>query len=151
MSKAATATDLATKKNGDAILNGNGTETHDDVASVDLEGENEEEEESDEYDEDEEADYEEDRQIAGDEDDEEEEEEEEEGDEGQNALTHLLLGKPEVPVAGGDLGNEDDDEEDDEDDEYVEEPALDKSPSKKRSFDEVAEDEDSQGGKKIKA
>jgi len=56
MSKAATTTDLATKQNGSAILNGSAAENHD-VASVDLEGENEEEE-SDEYDEDEEADYE---------------------------------------------------------------------------------------------
>lgn len=57
MSKAATTTDLATKQNGNAILNGSAEENHDDVASVDLEGENEEEE-SDEYDEDEEAEYE---------------------------------------------------------------------------------------------
>jgi len=55
-----------------------------------------------------------------------------------------------VPVAGDNLGD-DDDEEDDEDEEYVEEPALDKAPSKKRSFNEVADEEDSQGAKKIKA
>lgn len=57
MSKAATTTELATQKNGNANLNGSATDDHDDVASVDLEGENEEEE-SDDYDEDEEADYE---------------------------------------------------------------------------------------------
>lgn len=58
--------------------------------------------------------------------------------------------QPEAQVAGNDLGDEDDDE-DDEDNEYVEEPVLDKTPSKKRSFNEVADDEDSQGAKKIKA
>ena len=58
-----------------------------------------------------------------------------------------------MPVAGDNLqvGDEDDDDEDDEDEEYVEEPALDKAPSKKRSFNEVADEEDSQGAKKIKA
>lgn len=53
--KATTPTELATQKNGNAILNGSATENHNDV---DLQGENEEEEESDDYDEDEEADYE---------------------------------------------------------------------------------------------
>jgi len=57
MSKAATTTELATQKNGNANLNGSATDNHDEVASVDL-GEHEEEEESDDYDEDEEADYE---------------------------------------------------------------------------------------------
>lgn len=58
MSKAATTTELANQKNGNATLNGSAAEKHEDVTSVDLEGENEEEEESDDYDEDEEADYE---------------------------------------------------------------------------------------------
>lgn len=57
-----------------------------------------------------------------------------------------------MPVASNNLGDEgDDDEDEDEDDEYIEEPALDKGPSKKRSFNEVADEEDSQGAKKIKA
>lgn len=56
-----------------------------------------------------------------------------------------------MPVAGDDLGDENDDEEDDEDDEYVEEPPLDKTASKKRSFNEFTDEEDSQGSKKVKA
>lgn len=56
-----------------------------------------------------------------------------------------------MPIAGDGLGDEDDDDEDEEDEEYIEEPALDKTASKKRSFNEVADEEDSQGAKKVKA
>jgi len=116
-----------------------------------------EEEESDDYDE-EEADYEEERQIAGDEDDDEAEEEEEgEGEEdnqGKDTLTHLLLGNPSAPVEGDDVDDDEDveDEDEDEDEEYVEEDVfMAPTTAKKRSIDEVVDEDDSQGSKKVKA
>jgi hypothetical protein len=112
-----------------------------------------EEEESDDYDEEEEADYEEERQIVGDEDDEEQEEEEEgeEDNQGKDTLTHLLLGNPNAPVEVDDVDDEEDEAED-EDDEYAEEGAYTvPASSKKRSIDEVTDEDDSQGSKKVKA
>jgi len=146
MSEVASATDV-NHEASDGVLNG-GLEkqpvTH-------VEGE---EEESDDYDEEEEADYEEDRQIVGDEDDDQEQEEEEEGEEnqGKDTLTHLLLGNPNAPVEGDEIDDEEDEEEEEDDDEYIEE-AGDVAPTggKKRSIDEVADEDDSQGSKKAKA
>jgi len=148
---AATATEPETPKNGDTTQNGSAAGKHDNIPNVDVGGEDEEE--SDDYEEDE-GDYEEDRQIVGDEDDEEEGEEGdddyEDGDsERKDTLTHLLLGNGNAPVAGDD--DKEDDEDEDEDDEYVVENDSAKTATKKRSFDEVADEDDAQGAKKIKA
>jgi len=109
------------------------------------------EEESDEF---EEIDDEEERQLEG--------EEEEEGEKGQNTLTHLLLGNTNGAAVENEVDFHEEDEEDldegeDEDDEYVEddededEYVVPSTTSNKRSIDEVADKEVSQGLKKIKA
>jgi hypothetical protein len=130
------------------VINGTSGVEHDKAEHVLQEGG--EEDESDEYD-DEEADYEEEKQIVGDEDDEEDEDYEEgddddhEGDDaGKPSMTHLLLGNPNAPVDGDDF---DDEEEDDEEEDYEPEPAV---PTKKRSREELGED-DAQDSKKVKA
>jgi len=150
MSEVTSAT-TANHDTPDGVLNGTlGKETGV-TTTVDVEG-GEEEEESDDYDEDEEADYEEERQVVGDEDD-DEEEEEEEGEanhQGTNTLTHLLIGNPNAPVDGDDIDDEEDEE--DEDEEYAEDQDEVAPPSsKKRGIDEVADEDDSQGAKKVKA
>jgi len=141
--------------NQDGVTNGGLERRVEDTEFEDNEGE-----ESDEY---EEIDDEEERQVAGDED--EDEDEGEEVDKGTNTLTHLLLGntngatvenKAEYEDADEDADDGDDDDDDDDDDEYVEDGEGDYAAppiplNKKRSIDEVVDEEDSQGSKKIKA
>jgi len=128
-------------------------------------------EESDEYEEID--DDEEEKQVVGgeeeeeeDDDDEEDEHEGGEAEKGQNTLTHLLLGNTNGATVENeaelDEENEDEDDGDgedddeDEDEEYVDDDdgvyAAPPNPlNKKRSIDEVADGEASQGSKKIKA
>ncbi|KAF9567746.1 hypothetical protein CPC08DRAFT_719086 [Agrocybe pediades] len=143
----------------EGVLNGTVGQHKGEVETVEVEGDGEGEE-SDDYEEEGEGDvdYDEEKQVVGDEDDEDDEGEDDDGEgEGeddveedngqQNGLTHLLLGNPNAPVSGDDIGDEEDEEDDD--DEYTEEPVA--PSAKKRGIDEVADDEDGQGAKKVKA
>ncbi|KAF8167324.1 hypothetical protein B0H34DRAFT_669801 [Crassisporium funariophilum] len=149
MSERKSVTDVA-EEEPQGVINGSIGKEPGVTTTVDAEGE--EGEESDEYD-DEEADYEEEKQIVGDEDDDEDDEEDDEDDGGdKNGLTHLLLGNPNEPVDGDDIDDEEDeadaDEDEDEDYPIPEAPAT---INKKRSIDEVADEEDAQESKKVKA
>ncbi|KAF8808157.1 hypothetical protein BYT27DRAFT_7190275 [Phlegmacium glaucopus] len=139
----------------ESVTNGSLEKRIGDAEPAEVEGD--EGEESDNY---EEIDDEEERQIVGDEDDEEDEGEEVEKQE-PNTLTHLLLANTNGATAENEAEYEEeydeeiDEGDDDDDDEYVEEDEDYAAPpnplTKKRSIDEVADDETSQGSKKLKA